>query len=116
MAQARAKKAFSIIEVLVSACLVVLTLSFCVLLVNRALSLIAYVNRTTAAIFVVCSEMESLRVMPFSDVLLLNGGQFGDGKGLIKVALVWPDLASVSISYKFSENKPPMSISTLRSR
>jgi type II secretory pathway pseudopilin PulG len=102
-------RGFTLIEVLVSATILILVFSAISSLVIFSLRQADRLESLLSSQYLLQARLEEIRTLPFADLPALDGRSFDGGKGLIKTSNVASDLILVELNHD-------VSISTLRSR
>ena len=110
------KTGFTLLEVLISALILVLVFSSSLMLLKYCFQGVANVTEFTSSVYLVQSKMEELRPRSFDDLVLIGEESFDGGKGLLKVSKVTGDLALVEIKYDWDLKKAPIRVATFTSR
>ena len=72
-------------------------------------------DQLNEAIYILQSEMEEIRSMPFSDLASLNAKTFAEEQGVICTTLVLADLIEIKLELAWDPKKATLQLHTLRS-
>lgn len=107
------KRAFTLIEILMSlGLLVVITISFSFLFKSGFTNL-KYTEDIENALYATRSQMEEIRAESFDNI---KSKTFANGRGMISVKSLSHDLLEIKLSYNWNANKKPIELYTIRSK
>ncbi len=114
--KAALKTGFTLLEVLISALILVLVFSSSLMLLKYCFRGAVNVTEFTSSVSLVQSKMEELKSFSFEDIILIGERSFDDGRGTLKVVMVSSDLAQIEVSYSWNPKRAPIRVATFRSR
>lgn len=91
------KKGMTLIEVLVAAAIFLCIMTLTNYAYKLAQNSLALYERKVKTLYELRSEMETLRLKAFDELLLLNGGVFAAGEGRIEAIALTPDLLRIKV-------------------
>ena len=112
----RERDAFGLVEVLVSAFVLLAVISSSVMLFHNAQLSLKRAEGRLSAVYHLQGKTEELRATEFSRLLSLDDTTFDEDKGRISVEKISDDLCLIDVSYQRDKLKNPMSLTTFRSR
>jgi hypothetical protein len=112
----RQRGAFGLVEVLVSAFVLLAVISSSIMLFRSAQLSLKRAESGLSAVYLLQGQMEELRAIEFSALLPLNNTTFDGEKGRISVEKISDDLCLIDVSYQRDKVKKPMSLTTFRSK
>lgn len=110
------RSGFTLVEVLVSALLLLVAASSFTVVFSRAFFFTSHLLSFTSATLSVQSEFEELKSRSFDEITISGEITFDGGKGIARTTKIFSDLIKIEITYQFEEDKAPIKVATMRSR